>query len=204
MAGQLKLAYFDVKGLGEMIRITLHDNMVDFVDELVMPEDWPKLKPQMAFGQIPCLYDSGKQIVQSSAIMRHLARRYGLYGSPDEMDWVDQLFDQASDIRMELNHMIYHEYEKKDNFLQTTLPGQLETIEKHIKGKQFFVGNNPTIVDYSIFYLLEEIVALEPRSLDQFPSLKAFHDNFAARPNLKPYLQSSKYKNRLFTMCGRH
>uniref|UniRef100_A0A5S6QZH7 glutathione transferase n=1 Tax=Trichuris muris TaxID=70415 RepID=A0A5S6QZH7_TRIMR len=203
MAGQLKLAYFDVKGLGEMIRITLRDNKIDFTDELVARDDWPKLKPQMAFGQLPCLYDGGKQIVQSGAIMRHLARRYDLYGSPDEMDWVDQLYDQGKDILTKLNQMIYREYEKKDSFIKTTLPEELEKIEKRIKGRQFFVGNKPTIVDYSIFSLLEQILALEPHSLDHFPSLKAFHDNFASRPNLKPYLHSSEYKSRPFTASGK-
>ncbi|KFD56158.1 hypothetical protein M514_02936 [Trichuris suis] len=186
-----------------MIRVTLRDNQIDFDDHAFAFEEWPQWKPKMAFGQVPCLYDGGKPIVQSGAIMRHLARRYNLYGSPDEMDWVDQVYEQGKDVLTKLNQMIYREYEKKDEFIKTVLPEELGKLEKHIKGKQFFAGNKPSIADYSIFCLLEQIVALTPQSLDQFPALKSFHDSFAARPNLKHYLQSSEYKNRPFTGSGK-
>ncbi|CDW57108.1 GST C and GST N domain containing protein [Trichuris trichiura] len=190
-------------GLGEMIRVALRDNQIDFDDHGFSDEEWPQWKPKMAFGQVPCLYDGGKQIVQSGAIMRHLGRRYNLYGSPEEMDWVDQVYEQGKDVMTKVNNMLFHEYEKKDEFFKTVIPGELEKLEKHIKGKQFFAGNKPTIADYSIFCLLEHILILGPHCLDQFSGLKSFHNGIASRPNLNHYLQSSEYKNRPFTGHGR-
>lgn len=46
MAPKYKLTYFDIKALGEPIRMLFSYANVEFEDERISFENWPKLKPR--------------------------------------------------------------------------------------------------------------------------------------------------------------
>ena len=52
------------------------------------------------FGQVPCLYDDNEQIVQSGAILRHLARKHGAYVSTTFCCFVRRLYLQEFELRI--------------------------------------------------------------------------------------------------------
>ena len=63
------------------------------------------------FGQLPCLRDGDFQLVQSSTIMRHLARKHNLYGDNDvERARIDMIHDGGEDLRTKYVIMIYTNY----------------------------------------------------------------------------------------------
>ncbi|VDO84943.1 unnamed protein product [Haemonchus placei] len=74
-----KLTYFDGRGPAEIIRqekiVTVAGE--DCEDVRVTFGDWPKLKEDMPFGQLPVLDIDGKQLCQSFAIVRYLAKQFG-------------------------------------------------------------------------------------------------------------------------------
>ena len=78
--GPLRLTYFGFRGLGEPIRLMLEDLGVDYEDHRVSDAEWADLKPKLPFRQMPRLEDGDVTLVQSQAILRHLARPRGLYG----------------------------------------------------------------------------------------------------------------------------
>ncbi|EYC01073.1 hypothetical protein Y032_0110g142 [Ancylostoma ceylanicum] len=62
----------------------------------------------MPFGQVPVLEVDGKQLAQSSAISRYLARKFGLAGkTPFEDAVVDSIADQCADFRIESRPYFY-------------------------------------------------------------------------------------------------
>ena len=72
-----KLIYFNGRGAGEIIRQIFAVAKVEYEDHRVNRDDWPNLKPEMPFGQMPVLEEDGKQLAQSQAIARYLSRKFG-------------------------------------------------------------------------------------------------------------------------------
>lgn len=204
MPGKLKLTYFNIRGLAETARLVLVDNGVDFEDHRVERDDWPKLKPQMQFGQMPVLWDGDFQLAQTGAILRYLANTVGkgLYGSnPKEAAFIDMVYEGTVDLRKKYYDLIYRtEFTDADKskFVKETLPHDLEVFEKLLKsvdgGKEYFGGKTISFADYAAFELFDCLVVLCPHSLDAYPSLKAFHARVAARPGLTAYLASDRRK----------
>jgi len=191
-----KLTYFGVRGLGEQIRLLMHDNKIAFTDDKFTADKWPAIKATMAFGQVPCLYDGGKPVVQSGAIMRHLGRKHDLYGSTEcEKTFADVVFEGIKDLHSKYVDIIYRNYSKKAEFVANVLPVELALFEKLVKtnndGKGFLLGGDKTcFVDYSLFEELDILLVHDPHCLEKFPTLKAYHGRMHARPNLQTYLKS--------------
>ncbi|GMR35086.1 hypothetical protein PMAYCL1PPCAC_05281, partial [Pristionchus mayeri] len=88
-----KLYYFGIRGLGELVRQTLTLAGVEFED--IRVDNWKEFKGQTPFGQMPVLEVDGKQIPQSFAIARYVAKLHGLAGkTPFEAAWIDAIADQ--------------------------------------------------------------------------------------------------------------
>lgn len=195
-----KLYYFNVRGRGEAIRYLLVDNAIPYEEVLINRESWAELKPKTTFGQLPMLVmEDGTELVQSNAILRALARKYDLYGSSEqEANMIDMINDAQEDERVRYARMIYQDYENGKAPYIENLPQKLQPFEKLLakEGQSFFVGSKVSFVDYNMFDLLDDHLALSPTCLDAFPLLKAFHQNMAARPNLAKYRQSQEFNSR--------
>ncbi|KAL1243574.1 Glutathione S-transferase [Trichinella spiralis] len=181
MAPLYKLSYFDVRGLSEPIRLLFHDQKIEFIDHRFDRNEWPKIKPTIGmFGQVPCLYENGNPIVQSGAIMRHLGRRFDLYGNADEMTYVDEIYEGICDLKRKYAPFIYTEHSKFENLL---------------KGKKYILNDKISFADYSLFDMLDTLLMLSPACLSSFPTLKVYHADFITdHPNLKAYLKSDDHK----------
>lgn len=196
-----KLVYFAVRGRGQAFKYMCADNDIAFEDEVVKDfADWGKMKPSTLFGQLPVLYDGSFEIPQSNAILRHVARKHGLYGKDEtESTLVDMLNDQQEDTRLAYLKLIYQQYEaEKDNFIKS-IPDKLAVFEKMLGknhgGSGFFVGTKQTFVDYTIFDLLDNFTVLSPGCLDGTPLLKAFHARMVAREKIAKVRASDTFKN---------
>ena len=66
---QYKYNYFAVRGRGEMIRLLLVDAGQDFINNRIEFADWPALKSQTPFGQLPVL-----EIHQDDGTVVHIAQ----------------------------------------------------------------------------------------------------------------------------------
>ncbi|OAJ38351.1 hypothetical protein BDEG_22295 [Batrachochytrium dendrobatidis JEL423] len=159
----LKLVYFDARSKGEVIRLCMHVGSIPFEDyRVVRSTEWPSLKPQTPFGQLPLLtIDNSTTIAQSNAILRYVGTLAGLYPSTDLLNaaLVDQIVLQITDIRN------LHNATKKDpdpvrvvatrETLATTcypaMFGYLDkTIAQHSAGI-WAVGHTLTIADLMIY-----------------------------------------------------
>ena len=67
---QYKLNYFAMRGRGEAIRLLMTDAGQQFTDNRIDQKDWPVLKPQTPFGQLPYLeiHENGRVINLAQSI----------------------------------------------------------------------------------------------------------------------------------------
>jgi len=194
-----KLVYFPVRGRAQALRYMCLDNDIT-LEEQVVSGDWATLKPKCVFGQLPVLHDGNFEIAQSNAILRHVARKHGLYGKDDtEKTWIDMINDTQEDVRLSYVRLIYQQYDtEKDNYIKS-LPEKLAMFEKVLGkndgGKGFFVGSKVSFLDYNMYDLLDNFTILSPHCLDAFPHLKSFHQRFGSRDKIAKYRQCDAFKN---------
>jgi len=197
-----KLVYFPVRGRAQALRYMCLDNDIALEEQVVSMTsgEWPALKPKCVFGQLPVLHDGNFEIAQSNAILRHVARKHGLYGKDDtEKTWIDMINDTQEDVRLSYVRLIYQQYDtEKDNYIKS-LPEKLAMFEKVLGkndgGKGFFVGSKVSFLDYNMYDLLDNFTILSPHCLDAFPHLKSFHQRFGSRDKIAKYRQCDAFKN---------
>ncbi|KAM4636643.1 glutathione S-transferase P 1-like [Discoglossus pictus] len=203
------IIYFDVRGRSEAMRMFLADQGLDWKDEVVSWETWTQgdLKTKTVFGQLPGFKDGDVTLYQSNAILRHLARKHGLYGKqPLEAYFIDLANDGVEDLRLKYADLIYDNYENgKDDYIKN-LPSELRHFE-HIlsgnnQGKSFLVGDGISFADYNLVDLLRSHLDLAPECLKDFPLLSDYVTRVTSRPKLQAYLSSDAHKNRPMKYTG--
>jgi glutathione S-transferase len=67
------LKYFPIMGAAERVRLALWLGEIEFEDVRIPPVDWPELKGQTPFGQLPIMsIEGGAYIAQSNAMLQYI------------------------------------------------------------------------------------------------------------------------------------
>uniref|UniRef100_A0A1I7Z371 Glutathione S-transferase n=1 Tax=Steinernema glaseri TaxID=37863 RepID=A0A1I7Z371_9BILA len=192
----MRLVYFGIRGRAEVIRLLLLDQGIPFEDSTISEDEWQGLKKDYIYGQIPCLFEGDKQIVQTGAILRHLARKLNLYGSTeDEKLHLDIFYEGLRDLHEKYIRLIYTEYEeKKAEFINTVYPSAwavFETLLQKFGDGTSVLGNGKlSFVDYVLWEELDIALLLDPHCLDSFEALRRFHERFSQRPNIQKRIEA--------------
>ena len=71
--GRTKLEYFDIKGVGEKVRLAFALNGIEFDDVRVGRKAWPDRKASARYGQLPIMtLPDGTEVYQSDAMLRYV------------------------------------------------------------------------------------------------------------------------------------
>lgn len=210
------LTYFSSRGLAEQIRLLLAEAGVEYQEVSLgtfqpagQPSDFEKLKAsgKLPFGAVPLWEEaSGLSLVQSDAIVRHLARTHHLYGrTAAEAACIDVVAEGVKDIRLNMRKIQLAEpakrAEERENVVSTVLPrwlGHLNALlEKNAAlepdGAGFFVGSSLSYADLSVWLLLEAINDNGLAApLEQCPALVAFEQRIRQRPRVHAWINSPK------------
>ncbi|XP_060070914.1 probable glutathione S-transferase 7 [Ylistrum balloti] len=194
-----KLIYFAVRGRGELIRLTLTAAGQSFEEDRITFEDWPALKPKIPTGQLPVLEVDGKQLSQSLAIARYLAREFGMAGKDSlEQCLVDQVIDTGADgLTAFVKWYFEKEEEKKEeikkNLVETSIPHFAKILTNFLEnsgGKNgFFVGSTLTLADLACHEMFTDFLQLNADALKDFPKLAAHRQKVEENEALKAYLE---------------
>lgn len=190
-----KLTYFPVKALGEPIRFILSYAKIEFEDDRFAREDWPKLKDQMPFGQVPVLEVDGKQMHQSCAITRYFAKQVGLAGKNDwEAYEIDATVETINDIRTRIGMYGYESHpeakEQKLKDMKERVPYLLKRLNQQVKNNGgYFVGGALSWADLTFVAVLDYLNYLAKYDvIEEFDALKQLKEKVLAIPEIKAWV----------------
>ncbi|KAF8358088.1 hypothetical protein PRIPAC_93083 [Pristionchus pacificus] len=186
-----KLTYFDTQGFAEVSRQLFILSDTPF-------ESHERTGQSTPFGKMPVLEVDGKQLPQSFAIARYLARKFGYAGKTEwEEAWVDALGDQFKDY---LNELL--------PFLRVawgTATGDLEELRMSIGepvkdkffgilekqaescGSGFLVGCSLTWIDLVIVDHMDVVESHLPSFFHGFPSVERVRKSVTETEKIKKW-----------------
>ncbi|XP_013381282.1 glutathione S-transferase [Lingula anatina] len=212
------LHYFPVRGRGEAIRLLLTEAQISYTEYNFKDVQWSKAKQkgvkngQYLFGQVPYLESpsSGVGLSQSHAIMHYLGRTTGMDCDCDMMHMCEILAQGTEDLRAKLAEVLHNpdfSLKLREQYLNETLPVWLGYFEKLAPplsklNEAFFVNDRLTWVDFLLFDQLDSNMefgrfeeypdAMSVHVLKDFPKLRKYYNQMAARPRIAAFLNDTK------------
>lgn len=195
MSTSYELLYFPLRGRAEPIRLLFALAKASYTNTGVT--NWPEVKPKTPLGQMPVLIERDetgeRQIAQSGAIMRHLARVFDLYGSDEaQKTRTDFIAETANDWRTKFAPVQFASFMNTDKSViekyWADLPTTLALFDRLLGDHDFYTGKSPTYADALVFDTLDGNANMKAESLAEFPRLGAFLARFRALPGVAEYL----------------
>nr|AFJ24753.1 glutathione S transferase-1 [Schmidtea mediterranea] len=176
----VKVTYFDARGRAELIRLVLKASKIEFEDVRITKDKWPEVKPTTPTGKLPVVEYEGKQLTQSMAIARVVARKHGFMGEDDkEYYLVERAIGQMVDVLEGLYKIYFAPEEKKEElraeYVATSGRDNLKALEGFIKETGFFAGEKITLAELFFLVVSDYLVKL-PQLYDDFPKLKELRE----------------------------
>ncbi|KAI6219712.1 hypothetical protein M3Y95_01095900 [Aphelenchoides besseyi] len=195
------LQYFDVRGLGEPIRMIFQYEGIPFNDVRMSMEDWADYKESSRTGMLPELKIDNKFVLtQSHSIARLLGSWFGLNGKTEwEKAQIDQYSGVFKDFVRELNPYLFvllgrAEGDKKkmrkqifQPAISRNFPLFVGILEENKSG--FFLPSGLSWIDFYYVEYFLSIKNLEPNSFKKYRELLAFIERVHSLPNLADYIK---------------
>lgn len=170
---------------------------VAFEDIRVEMKEWPNIKPQMPFGQLPVLYVENIPIPQSGSIIRYLGREFGLNGRSSletaQVDMVERRIVCAmSKIPIFEKDKAKKIKKTKEVMLSDVFP-VYEKLEEMQKGNEdgFIVGDEFTYADLLVYNTMFFCKILFPDYVEEkFPKLVKLADKVSRRPRIAKWIEN--------------
>jgi len=189
-----------MRSRAETARLLLVYTNTKYEDIRIPLEEWPTQKAKMPMGQMPVYEEDGKQLCQSTAIARYLAREFGLAGKNNwDMAKADMIVEGIFDMWGQLK-VVYMPKIQGDNklaeenwtkFVDEHLKSFLDRYAQFLSSNKtgFFVGDAITWADIAV---AEFVTVLEdcfnPKAIAGHPQLKQFSEKIFSLPQLKSYV----------------
>ena len=193
------VTYFDIRARAEPIRLILEETGIQYEDQQITGQEWPKLRADTPFGWLPMYRNGDLEVWQSHAIYRHLARVHGLYGS-DEAERIR--CDVVEEALADLNSLIGRAPWRPDfnktrmEFIERELSPVLDHLERFLQTNpvrsSFWVGSSLTFVDLIALSYLDCTGSMFPEAMPGHPGLQEFCSEIARRPRIAAYLRSDR------------
>lgn len=157
---------------------------------------------QLAFEQLPLWEEpGGLRLVQSDAIVRHLARAHSLYGhGAREMARVDEAMEGVKDVRAEFAKLAPAAADARAALRASlgdhTTPRWLGFFERLLarnEGGFGLVGHGPTVADVALYQWLEALRDNDffPADASRWPLVVGLESRLMAIPRFNAYVTSA-------------
>jgi len=141
---------------------------IDYINGATRDPSWRDANNEM--GEAPVLEDGALRLTQSGAILTYLAEKHGRFGGTSDEErreilrWI--LFDNHKFTSYFATYRFIRAFGASAPdpavlaFLKARIDPAYAVVDKHLKDRQFLVGDSPTIADFSLcgylFYPIEE------------------------------------------------
>jgi glutathione S-transferase len=206
MSALPRLTYFSSRGRAELIRLVLAEAEVEYIelnvgvyDPVTAPAAFAELRATgvLAFDALPLWEEAdGFRLVQSDAIVRHVARSHGRYGAnARDAARCDQFLAGIEDTRLDLRKLFSVAPDARaalrDELATSIVPRWLGRLERLLAPDGFVLGAQPSLADVALWFLLE---TLRDNRLNQglvaHPRLAALGELVGDRPGIAAYRAS--------------
>uniref|UniRef100_A0A914LWI8 Glutathione S-transferase n=1 Tax=Meloidogyne incognita TaxID=6306 RepID=A0A914LWI8_MELIC len=187
---QYKLHYFDLPGRAEAIRMLFYYKGQPFEDYRIKKEDWPTIKSNYIFGQVPLFCNfwakrfdlAGKNEWEEAKAMEiiFLNDEFGVAVGP----YIGAKFGFREGNVEQL---------RKDVFLpaiERYFPFYEKRLEESNSG--FILPSGLSFVDFSVAHFTGMMIEMEKDIMAKYPKLVDFSNRFYSLPQLKEYLSKKK------------
>ena len=194
------LMYWDTRGLGEPVRIILEATGVSYDEEIVRTrEEFLRARDEknstLGLGQVPRLTIDNMNIVESSSIVRYLARRFNVEGtSAAEVARADTVATFVASTRFPLITLRFQD--DPSSLSPDLLPNFLSRLEFFLNDTGGVGVAGGTMFTYADFLLVDLLKHAEDEnismSLDLYPRVAKIYDAASKHERLASYLESSR------------
>ncbi len=210
---QIKLVYFNAKGLAETSRLILTIAEVDYEDFRYPIEvlDWKtynfkrelfdehKQKGNLnkSMNKLPYLQVNDQIIPQSKSIERFLAKKFDLYGDNDIHEaQIDSLCEYIRDFKTE--YQSYRKYDDNERevqmnkWFQQVLPTKLIMFEELISFK-YAIGNKLSLADIIIYSFITQFFDNQEavnKSIEDCPKIKSIVQTVQELVSIKNWIKN--------------
>ncbi|EDV25288.1 Glutathione S-transferase [Trichoplax sp. H2] len=199
------LHYLDIDARAELIRLILAYDDIHFKEILYSFEEWPTVKEKFPYETVPVLVMDGKEVAQSGAITRYLARVAGINGkTTTEKAMADMYVDTFIYDIVEKSYSFRlpalepdeeKRKEKAQEFLKEKLIpflDQLEELYKKNGGGPWFCGETFTYADLAYFRMVNNVHDLVMQVPTPHPHLQENYERTANIPRIAEYQKNKK------------
>ena len=201
MKHKLELIYFKMRALAEAPRLLFHYTNTEYDDLMswdYYDKEWPEVKPNIPFKQLPMLVvDKKHEICQSIAIMTFTEYLAGInITDPILNAKANAIMQSAQELFMPLNPTVNfatgEKFIKKRDDMMPFLLSRFEDLEKALKhnNKKFFIFDEPRACDFATFHHLDLSKMLDPSIIKKFSRLEKFLEDMMSIESVKSYLDN--------------
>ncbi|MEZ9340643.1 glutathione S-transferase family protein [Vibrio splendidus] len=177
------------------IALFLEETGLDFelvpVDTLKGEQHTPEYRLINPNGKTPAIEDDGQRVFDSNAILLYLSEKTGqLAGQPqDRAELLSWMMFIASGLGPYSGQSVHFQkvapagLDYAANRYLREAQRHYDVLENHMKGREFIVGNEYTIVDVAAWGWIDKTpFVLGEEGLNPYPNLKRWFDSVNARP----------------------
>ncbi|XP_065179218.1 glutathione S-transferase Mu 1-like [Sycon ciliatum] len=202
------LGYWKIRGLATAARYMLAYTDTEWEDAMYEcgaepPYDrssWLEKKFTLGLGpfaNLPYFIDGDVKIVESNAILRYIGDQHNLCGTTKEEKAYCNMYEHVvMGFRNGFVGLCYDKKgfeERRAPYIKELKETKLPKFAEALGDKKFLCGDNITFPDFHFFELLDQHLTFEPGCLDDFPTLKAYHERIAELPKIKAYRASDRF-----------
>jgi len=167
------IAYWDIRGLAEPIRLMLEYCDVDYEDKRYFCGDAPdfdrsewlneKFNLGLDFPNLPYYVDNDMKLTEST-------REFVMVCYMPNFET------------------------NKEKFFITTMPSRMELLDKYLASNKWIAGNSLTHVDFMLCEFLSHVNLMEPNCFQKYENVFSYFNNFFKLEKIAAYRHSNRFK----------
>ncbi|CAD5214196.1 unnamed protein product [Bursaphelenchus xylophilus] len=203
---EYKITYFDCRGTAEAARCCLHYAGIPFEDHQIAYKDWAQHKKSFLNQKLPVFYEDGKELTQSGAITRYVARLTGLNGKDSwEEAKADEIYHYFFDAMKSTNVYVhdkcgYNKAKDLNEAYEIFLPIATRALEYYNNflidsTNGFALKSGLTYADFVIHAQVKTFKNCDPELLKKFPKVVEHFEKIENIPQLQGYFATQNTIN---------